>query len=542
MSLRRPVLALLTVTALALSGCSGDPSPAGESEAPAADTSALVVDGVVDDAVAEALVEEARSLDDAELERRAAEASRELELELYAVSGLTEELGGEEAAAASIEETAEWMAGLAAEAAAYDGGPAARVAPFGVGRRSSQATTFGEGLFGALLLGSLFGDLAASIVSRARGETDSQDKDGVRISIEGGTEATITTTHTLTDKNGVRTDLTSKTTMSGCPDADGTFRASTLVEFGSTVAGGRTGKRGSIRVEVVGTVGDSAQLLGYDTVYQGEMADFVNSRGGYAQITGTIPREGKGNLAVTRTGGAYTDAIGTQATVMGYLGAALIADRLAKGAQKVWESGACVVLEPTVSDGPTGLDPGQTVEIIADPKARKDGRPTGGVVTAVLSSGAASVTPGESPARATFTYTAPPGRDERGTVSLVSRSRRGIGKAEITFDTKVTSYVASGGGEVAFSGKVPSVEQPFSITGTFPGGTTTFTFDAQGSRAGRVKVTGGGSGASLTGSGTYTISEKSGGVLLLTAKVRSCVNVSKVCRSTTHPITLTPEK
>ena len=357
-----------------------------------------------------------------------------------------------------------------------------------------------------------------------------------------GTEATVSSTHKHTDSTGVTTDLTTKSVLAGCPEADGTFRASTRVQVGSTTAGGRTGKRASMTVEVIGTVGDSAQLLDYDTVYQGEMSDFSNSRGGYAEFTGTIPREGATSGSITRTGGAYTDELGRNALGFGILAVFMFSGKLVAAAQKVWESGVCVILEPTVSAGPSGLEPGQAVEVVADPRARKDGQPTGGKVTAVLSAGAVSVAPGEAPAKATFTYTAPPERDKTGTVALESRSRRGIGKAEITFDTKQASYVASGGGEVAFSGRVPSVTAPFSITGTFPGGSTTFAFDAATPTGDKVKVSGGGSGATLTGSGTYTISEKGGGVLLLTAKVRSCVDVSKICRSTTHPITLTPER
>lgn len=545
MSLRRPALsttAVVACLALALSGCSGSSSDSSDSPTPSG-PGALVVDGAIDPAVAEALIEEVRALEPAELERRATEASRDLEVQLYEVSGLTEELGGEDAAATSIEETAGWMAGLAAEAAAYDGDPAARIAPLGAARRSGQGgSTFGEGMFGALVIGSLLGETASSLVRNGGGRAGSEEgTNGISVT-STGTEATVTSTHSHTDSTGVTTEISSRTVMEGCPTADGTFRASTRVEFSSTSAGGRTGKRGSMDVQVVGTVGDAAQLLGYDTVYQGEMADFRGGRGGYAQVTGTIPRDGAGTMAVTRTGGAYDAGITATASLLGTLSSYSISSKLADAAQKVWESGVCVVLRPTVSAGPSNLEPDTTVEITAAPTARSDGQPTGGKVTAQLTGGEASVSPGELPAVATFTYTAPSETDRYGDVSLVSRSRRGVGKAELRLDTKVVSYVASGGGEVAFSGKVGSVDSPFSLSGTFPGGSTTFTFDAKGGAGGGVTVTGGGSGATLTGSGTYTLRKQAGGVLLLVAKVRSCVDVSKICRSTTHPITLTPER
>lgn len=545
MSLRRPALActaVLVAASLALAGCSGSPSDPSDSPAPA-DPDALVVDGAIDPSVAEALVAEVRTLEPAELERRAQEASRDLEVQLYDASGLTEELGGPDAAAASIAETATWMADLAAEAAAYDGGPVARVAPLGVARRSGEGgSTFGEGMFGALVIGSLLGDTASSLVRNGGGRAGTEKGDNGLSVTSTGTEATVTSTHSHTDSTGVTTEISSRTVMEGCPTADGTFRASTRVEFSSTSAGGRTGKRGSMDVQVVGTVGDTAQLLGYDTVYQGEMADFRGGKGGYAQVTGTIPRDGAGTMAVTRTGGAYDAGITATASLLGTLSSYSISSKLAEAAQKVWESGVCVVLRPTVSAGPSQLEPGATVEITADPRARADGRPTGGKVTAQLTGGEASVSPGELPAVAVFTYTAPSETDRYGDVSLVSRSRRGVGRAELRLDTKVVSYVASGGGEVAFSGKVGSVDSPFSLSGTFPGGSTTFTFDAKGAAGGGVTVTGGGSGATLTGSGTYTLRKQGGGVLLLLAKVRSCVDVSKICRSTTHPITLTPER
>jgi len=46
---------------------------------------------------------------------------------------------------------------------------------------------------------------------------------------------------------------------------------------------------------------------------------------------------------------------------------------------------------------------------------------------------------------ATFTYTAPSERDRYGDVALVSRSRRGVGKASLRLDTRIASYVVSGG-------------------------------------------------------------------------------------------------
>lgn len=60
-----------------------------------------------------------------------------------------------------------------------------------------------------------------------------------------------------------------------------------------------------------------------------------------------------------------------------------------------------------------------------------------GIVTALLSGGETAVDPSSTPlpADAEFTHTAPGVRDKTGEVSLESRSKRGVGRAQITLDT-----------------------------------------------------------------------------------------------------------
>lgn len=88
------------------------------------------------------------------------------------------------------------------------------------------------------------------------------------------------------------------------------------------------------------------------------------------------------------------------------------------------------------------------VNVLAEPRSKIDGAPTGGNVTATPSAGGASVEPNGSPvpADANSTYTAPDEQGQQGTVSYESRSKRGIGKAEITFSTtKPAAYLVVGG-------------------------------------------------------------------------------------------------
>ena len=126
----------------------------------------------------------------------------------------------------------------------------------------------------------------------------------------------------------------------------------------------------------------------------------------------------------------------------------MVEDSVVKAAEKAWSSGRCVELKVTPSDGPEDLEPAAVVTTIAEPRSKIDGTPTGGKVTATLTSGGDSVDPNGSPvqADANATYTAPDEPDKSGTVAYESRSKRGVGKAELVFKTGApASYRIAGG-------------------------------------------------------------------------------------------------
>lgn len=105
-----------------------------------------------------------------------------------------------------------------------------------------------------------------------------------------------------------------------------------------------------------------------------------------------------------------------------------------------------------------------------------------------------------------------------------------------------TTYAASGGGaEVTVTGLVSDLELPFSLEGTFPGGSVTFSYLPDDDRSGTHN--GALSGAGVTGSvsGTYTITGDVDGPLTLTQQSSGCIDgVPNSCRDTTEVITLTP--
>ena len=124
---------------------------------------------------------------------------------------------------------------------------------------------------------------------------------------------------------------------------------------------------------------------------------------------------------------------------------------------------------------------------------------------------------------------------------MEARSRRGVAKADVAFDTKTRAYTASGGAaNVTFSGTVPDLTQPFTIADA---GDAALIFsyapDASG-RAGRMSYTGNVGGYKLSGSGPYTISGDEGGVLTLTQTSDVCAAGPLGCAGGSAVITLTP--
>ena len=118
-----------------------------------------------------------------------------------------------------------------------------------------------------------------------------------------------------------------------------------------------------------------------------------------------------------------------------------------------------------------------------------------------------------------------------------------IGKADVVLTTG-GAYVASGSSEgVTFSGQVASLSAPFTIDIAFPGSESgAFSFEPTDETSGAVTIQAQGSGAVVTGGGTYTVADNPDGTKTLTATVSSCVDVSGQCRSGVHPILLTPAR
>ena len=403
------------------------------------------------------------------------------------------------------------------------------------------------GLFGGLMVTMLGG--RAVISATNDGTTGERDLgSGFKVKVENN-KAELTSDVTLTDKEGVTTTLKTRNVVTPCPKADGTFEATASIDASGTVNGGATGQRGTFDFTIKGTVSDDAELVGYDTTYRGQFAQFADRKGGFIDVTGTMPASGSHGVTVNRGGGTVTDAIVKSAVLLGLFVAILVGGELVKAAEEAWKSGRCVVLEPTVSAGPKGLTPGASVTITAAPRSKVDGGPVGGSVTATLTGGAASVSPSATkvPADATFTYVAPNVVNETGAVALEARSRRGIGKATLDFDTKPAGYTAAyTGGGISITGTIPDLSKPFTTEGVFTGGSTTFQHTPTDDRSGTIAFSSPcGPGCVLEGTGTYTITENDDGTLLMTESIAACTTVTaefsqQTCMNSAPAVVLTP--
>lgn len=535
--LRDRVLAPVLVLILLLVGCSsGSESEPGGPVAP-------------DDLAAEVSAIQALAPEEQESQLRS--LSAEVEGQMLALSGLEAELGGPEQAQAAYS---------AMTAALVERTTQLRDAPglmgrFGAAVGLAEPPSLGGMIFAGWMVGALAPEGMVTSTNDAKPGAEPQrdvqkNDDGptkssaVReISLEStSVEYTVETT-----AQGVTGTLRFKITVNPCPDPSGEFTAKASMTASATTGGGRTGSNSTVDIELTGRVDDDARLAGYDYTTTSQAAEFGSGNNIWAEVTDTISFVGGevtgASRAFGRSAGNVPEGFAAQWADLGRLFAMMLTQKMVAAAQQGWESGRCVALDPQVSAGPKGLQPGASVTVTAAPRSKVDGGKVGGTVTATLAAGEAGVSPASAPADATFTYTAPDQRDKSGTVALEARSRRGVAKASIDFDTRQPAYTASGQDEVTFSGTVASITAPFTVDGTFPGGRATFRFDGASENGGKLRITGGGSGARITnGRGTYKVVQGDDGILFLDVRARSCVDVSGVCRSATHRITLTPQR
>jgi hypothetical protein len=401
-----------------------------------------------------------------------ADLSLRTELEAAAISGLEAAIGDRAATERAL--TGAWsqvqaQTDLAIVEAAAIG--EAGIAPSGFRSAAAAPAPSGAavavvGLFLGYMALSLFGKVATEGSNKMepgqRTDTDPNTK-GMRASAT--TEEVTATLEYTGDQDGVAVQFTATTTIHPCPGPDGAFDLQASIDVKASKGG--AGQNARIDLDVTGQVGDDAEIVSKQIENHTQWADFGGGGGQFVDFTMSGPN-GVEQFTGNRSGGKVTDEFVRASATLSTMIALMISLQLTDAAEQAWKSGRCVKLTATPSAGPDGLDPSQRVDVLAEPRSKVDGAPTGGTVTGTLASGGAAVEPDGStvPADANFVYTAPDQPDEKGTVAFESKSKRGIGKADVTFSTaKPAAYLVVGGLEDwQVSQVVCDVTVPFTLT------------------------------------------------------------------------------
>jgi hypothetical protein len=546
-------ISILLSVALVLSACSGvdvtsDDGTGGGSAAP----TGMIVDGRITDEALADIVTSPQEVDTERLDALAADLlSRPVEeqqavladlalrgeLTAGAISGLVKEAGGAEGMTAALQRAFLPVQEMVAAAAQ----------PASSGFRTAAAPTDTGGM---ATIGLFMGYMALGTTSSVMvSGTDRMEVDEVVSEKfgEGGTiDASLNAValdlrYSGTEKDGMQVEFHARSEIQVCPAENGLLDIAALIEV--TVS--KNGKRQKAVVDAKARiqVGDDAEIVSQDGETHVQWA--ANDGSSEQSIDVTLGTGSKPKYTFNGASLNITEDFARSSIVTGGVIGQMVMMFIVNAAEKGWKSGRCVQLNLSPSAGPSGLEPGDTVTVQAQPRSKIDRSPTGGTVTAILSGGEKSIDPTSTPlqADAEFTYTASDEKDKSGTVDFESKSKRGIGKASITFDTNSVRYSASySGGGISISGEVANLSQPFDLDATFTGGDAVFSFSPNGEKGGSFAINGGGSGASVTGGGTYTVTDNDDGTKTLLATGNACVDVSSLCSDVVHPITLTPIK
>ncbi|MFT4180041.1 MAG: hypothetical protein QM612_11385 [Thermomonas sp.] len=446
-----------------------------------------------------------------------------LHYKMMQATGIEAELGGEERT----------IAALKAMGAAYEHqmrvfeAEIPRLVPVAFTGEGMDAGFLGMGFGTAVgaMTGALFTGPANSLSDEdlaqfaAAGPVKYAHKDGSAAFQTGADGSLDQLLEFAVNESGVSGKTKVKIKIEACPDADGKLTI-TMDTDSSMHVSGKAGTGGYVRSQLryERYLDDDAHLIDDDTGSASEMhigiGGFENYEGQHMDVTLGVERGRKG--FATRHGDSgfnilfrpeeYTHANTLIAQAFRFQQA--MAEFMLRGAGTKggpWESGRCVNLKPTTTPAKRkGAKPSTQFEIVAEPRAASDGAPTGGTVKATLSGGNRLSQDGvKVPADARYTYTAPEKRDESASIAFEARSKRGVGKATLEFDTKrKQGYHFSCGGHDPIEQDVCGIDRPFVLNGKL------FGHELSGGQSGTTKIVRHPQvpGVKWNGSGTYVMS------------------------------------
>lgn len=416
-----------------------------------------------------------------------------LHYKLMQASGIERELGGEAQAVAALQAIgnayARALRGAEADA------PRMIPAAFTGEGMASGFLGMGMGGFAGLITGGVLSGGVASLSDERLAELVKAgpitlDGQGGRSEFRFAEDGSMQQQMTIdVNEQGVNGQVRINTRMDACPDADGKVRVHLEVESRMSVSG-KPGTGGFVHSELdyARYLDDDAHLIadgsGAAATQRIRMGGSENFHQQQVDITlgrtrageTTFQNNGESGYSIFRPDEvARTQELLQQAEMLQTLIAEAMLRGLGSPGGPAWESGRCVKL--TASSSPAkrkGIKPNTAFDLQAQPRARADGRPTGGTVTATLNGGAHLQQAGiKVPADAKYEYAGPAQKNEQASIAFEARSKRGVGRATLDFDTRLGGYrIVLENGDVIttcditkpFSGKIVSGMVTLSFT------------------------------------------------------------------------------
>ena len=344
--------------------------------------------------------------------------------------------------------------------------------------------------WGGAAASSVLGGSQAETAARAwengvdRGETTGHAEaniGGDHVSVDWtGDSATMTSEVEGNIPGGLKGKVKTTVSLKTCPDAEGKVVAE--FESNSSVAAGGASADSRVKSKVTAFVDDDANLID-DKLDSQSSAQQSTSGGAHVDANDDLSTvTGAAGGKTNAMSGGATETDGKMAQGMASMGR-YAARQAILAAQKAWQSGKCVKLE--VRSDPAkrkGAKPNTAYTLFAEPRAISDGQPTGGTVKATLNGGNRLNPTGKVKADAKFDYANPEQKEQSATIDFEARSKRGVGKATLEFDTKKGGYrIALDNGE---SITTCDITKPFS--GKIGAGMITLNFTPSGDKGGSM--------------------------------------------------------
>lgn len=478
-------------------------------------------------------------------------------------TGMVDGLGGEAKAVAALkawgEQNERALRGTQADA------PRMIPAAFDGSGMDAGFTGMAVGAFGGLIAGGMVNGAVQTMSDERLAElakagpvkfgADKHGKGGAELTFgeDGSLDQTLEFDGKATD--GLSGKMKIKVHIDACPDPEGKLTVTLNVDSQMSVVG-QAGVGGHVRSEfkLERFLDDDAHLIQDNG---GSTASMTMSAGG---TVGGKPQSFDLKMGYGRQPGSGYEDFGdhrgfsifrmdevkhaAKLAEQSFVYLQMVAEMMLRGVGQgggPWESGRCVDLKATSSPGKRkGIRPSTAFDLEAIPRAKSDGAPTGGTVRATLNGGA-SLQPagGKVPADAKYAYAGPDKKNEEATITFEARSKRGVGRATLEFDTKrPQAYTAAGGlDEFHGTGTICNLAETFTISG----GGNTVTFKPGNEEGGSYSYQGTMRGIGVYGNGTYSVSaDENGGTL--TGTGNGCVKTpfGTRCNNGTERYTLTP--